>query len=404
MSITSIVNVAVVDGAGIRTEGATVVVDGERILEVRKGGPAAGTGTVIDGTGNSLMPGMFSSHFHSCYRMIGQAGLPVGMEGSPGLLTLRGAQSARLALDCGFTSVISAGVPHAVDAALKEAIEEGTMRGPRIMAGSRDVSTTGHSQDTYFRWYWGGQHPGVLVCDGPEAFRKGVRTEIKRGAEIIKVFATAGHSVRGRYGMMELARDELKAAIDAAHERGVKIRTHIANKRAIKMAVELGMDVIDHGDGLDDELIEMMAERGTFLAPSCFHPFCALPHRQQSPHTEFMKEEMLAMLAILPKAHAAGVKILIGDDFGAVTLEHGEYGKELGFYVEHAGVSPADVITWATRNGADLMGMAGELGDIKPRMLADLVIVKGDPIADINLLGDPKNVLWVMKNGQVEKI
>jgi len=145
-----------------------------------------------------------------------------------------------------------------------------------------------------------------------------------------------------------------------------------------------------------------MVERGAFLVPSCFHPYRALPIRS-GPHAEIMRQDMEAMLAILPKAQAAGVKILVGDDFGTLTLEHGDYGKELAFYVEHAGVSPADVIGWATRNGADLMGMAGELGDIRAGMLADLLIVKGDPVTDITLLGDPDNVLLVMKNGQVEK-
>ena len=115
-----------------------------------------------------------------------------------------------------------------------------------------------------------------------------------------------------------------------------------------------------------------------------------------------MLQEMEAMLAILPKAHKAGVKIVLGDD-GTLALPHGVYGEELAFYVEHAKVSPRDVITWATVNGADMMGKAGELGDLKPGMLADLLIVKGDPIADIGLLADPANVLTVMKGGKLEK-
>ncbi len=402
MSITAITNVTVIDGAGQRTEAATVVVDGERITHVGKG-PAPAGATVIDGTGCSVMPGLFNCHYHSSYRLVGSTGLPIGMEGSPGFLTLRGAHNCALALNSGFTSVISAGTPHAVDASLKAAMDEGIMRGPRIMAGSRDVSTTAHTQDKYFHWYWApGQHPGVLVCDGPEEFRKGVRTEIKRGAEYIKVFATPGHSVRGAYDQMEISPDELRAVIDAAHERGVKVRAHIANKKAIMMAVEYGLDAVDHGDGIDDECIALMAERGTFLIPSCFFPFRS-QHRRTGYHADVMRSEMLAMLAILPKAHAAGVKIVLGDDYGTLWLEHGEYGKELGFYVDESGISPADAITWATRNGADMMGMAGELGDIRPGMLADLLIVKGDPLVDINLLGDTDNVLVVMKNGEFEK-
>ncbi len=405
MPTTSITNVTLIDGHGARTKGATIIVDGERILEVTDRKPRlAEGGEVIDGTGCSVMPGMFICHYHSSYRLIGSSSIRViGMEGPPGLHTLRAAYNCGLALDSGFTSVVSAGVPHAIDASLKLAIEEGMIRGPRIMAGSRDVSTTGHSQDRYFAWYWApGQHPGVLCCDGPDQFRHGVRVEIKRGAEIIKVFATAGHSVRGNYEMMEVSRDELSAAITAAHERGVKIRAHLANKPAILFAVEQGIDLVDHGDGLDEECIQAMVERGTFLAPSCFFPYRAGPQRS-GPHADVMKREMRAMLDILPKAQAAGLKIVLGDDYGTLALEHGTYGEELGFYVEQAGVTAADVIGWATRNGADLMGMADELGDIKPGMLADLVIVRGDPLADIGLLGDPANVRAVMKGGQFEK-
>jgi imidazolonepropionase-like amidohydrolase len=145
-----------------------------------------------------------------------------------------------------------------------------------------------------------------------------------------------------------------------------------------------------------------MAKRGTVLAPSCFFPY-RVAQNASGPGIDFMVSEMRAMLDMLPAAHAAGVKIVLGDDYGTLALPHGMYGQELAFYVEHAKVSPRDVITWATVNGAAMMGKADELGDLKPGMLADLLIVKGDPIADIGLLGDPANVLTVMKAGKLEK-
>ena len=194
------------------------------------------------------MPGMFNCHYHASYRNIGSTGLPIGMEGSPGYLTIGGAYNIALALNSGFTGVISAGAPHAIDASLRKAVEEGLIPGPRIMTGSRDVSTTAHSQDRAFPWYWeGGQHPGICKCDGPDGFRRGVREEIKRGAEYIKIFATAGHAVKGDPELLEVSPDELAAAIHAAHERGVRVRAHIANKHAIMTATKLGIDAIDHG-------------------------------------------------------------------------------------------------------------------------------------------------------------
>jgi len=404
MATIAITNVTVIDGHGKRAEASRVVVEDNRIAEVSDGkSPLPHGAQVIAGSGCSVMPGMFNCHYHASYRHIGSTGLPIGMEGSPGLLTLRGAYAMGHAIDCGFTGVVSAGAPHAIDAALKQAMDEGVLRGPRMMVGSRDVSTTAHSQDMNFPWYWApGRHPGVVCCDGPDEFRKGVRDEIKRGAQIIKIFATAGHSVRGDYERLEVSPVELAAAIEAAHERGVKVRAHLANKLGIMTSVALGLDVVDHGDGLDDECIALLAEKGAFLAPSCFYPFKSGPKRF-GPDAEVMKKEMRAMLANLQKAQAAGVKIVLGDDYGTLALPHGQYGEELGFYVEQAGVSPADVIGWATRNGADLMGMRNELGDVKAGMLADLILVRGDPLDDIKLLADPANILVVMKDGDIEK-
>jgi len=404
MPATAIRNVTLVDGKGQRTRDGVIVVADNRIVHSGVGVPEIPKDAlVLDGAGLSVMPGMFNCHFHSCYLGIGGTGLPIGMEAPPGVLAIRGAFNLGLALECGFTSVISAGVPHAIDAALKQAMDEGLIKGPRMMAGSRDVSTTAHSQDMYFPWHWApAEHPGVLRCDGPEEFRKGIRTEIKRGAEIIKIFATPGHSVRGTYGTLELSIPELAAAVEAAHERGVKIRAHLANKHGIMTCVELGFDIVDHGDELDEQCIELMVKKGAVLAPSCFFPHNVAPHRS-GPHLELMMREMRAMLAMLPKAQAAGLKIVLGDDYGTVALEHGRYGEELAFYVEYAGVSPADVITWATSNGAYAMGRSEDLGDLKMGMLADLIVVRGDPLDDIKLLGDPANVVAVMKDGRWAK-
>lgn len=409
MATTLIANATLISGDGHRTDNTAIVVTDGKIAAVEVGRVSAPSDNwdVVDASGCSVMPGMFNCHYHSTYRMNGT--MPLGMDASPGLLTIRAVHNMGLALDSGFTSVVSAGAPFAVDVALKEAIRDGLIRGPRMMAGSRDLSTTGHAQDLFFPWYWDIKDPPALVrCDGADQFRRGVREEVKRGAEIIKMFATAGHGVSaaahltGNSELTELTREEFAAAIDTAHERGVKIRAHVANKKSIILAVELGIDVIDHGDGLDEECIQLMAERGTVLAPSCVFPY-ALTQSRSGPGIDLLRKEMEAMLAILPVADKAGVKIVLGDDYGAPILHHGTYGKELGFYVKNADVSPQDVIRWATKNGADLMGMSEALGDIRPGMLADLVIVKGDPIADIALVGDPANILAVMKNGQFEK-
>ncbi len=396
-------NATLVDiDAGARRGARLVIADG-RIADVSfSPGAPSGDDPTIDLQGRFVLPGLFNCHYHASYFNVGPGSVAPGLEAPPALQALRAAGNLRLALDAGFTGVVSAGGPHAIDAALKQAIEEGAIQGPRLMAGSRDVSTTGHKADL-FPWHWPGEPPGANLCDGPEAFRRGVRQEVQRGAEIIKLFLTTGHGVPDSPPItMELSREELAVAIETAHQRGAKVRGHIANRAAILTAVELGIDLIDHGDGLDEVCIERMLERGVFLAPSMLYP-----HRVAQAFggevAEAMKPALDHMLKVLPLANKAGLKIVLGDDFGATPLNHGDYADELDFYVNVAGIPPLDVLRWATTNGAQLMERAHELGALKPGFLADLIVVDGDPIADIRVLQRRDNVVMVMKDGRFEK-
>jgi imidazolonepropionase-like amidohydrolase len=282
-------------------------------------------------------------------------------------------------------------------------VEEGTIPGPRIMAGSRDVSTTGHSQDMAYPWHWGpGEAPATNCRNGADDFRRGVREEIKRGAEIIKIFLTTGHAVPGQSPEMELSREELAAAVETAHMRGAKVRAHIANRVGLMAALEHGIDVIDHGDGLDEACIELMLKTGAFLVPSMLFPY-RLAEVVKGPYAGVLKASTEQMLKILPVANKAGVKLLLGDDFGAIPLEHGDYADELDFYVNVAGVPALDVLRWGTRNGAALMGRGHELGAVAPGALADLVVVDGDPLADIRVLQQKERIVAVLKGGRFEK-
>jgi imidazolonepropionase-like amidohydrolase len=347
---------------------------------------------------------MATCHFHSTYNELGTVPAPFGLEAPPAYQALVAARNLESAIRCGFTSVVSAGAPHDIDASLKRAIVDGVITGPRFVPGSRDVSTTGHANDSA-PWHWELRAWGAIRrVDGPDEVRKAVRDEIKRGAEIIKLFVTGGHGVMAPRERMEMTGDELTAAIDTAHERGVLIRGHIANKRALLMAVEAGIDVVDHGDELDTECIAALAETGTFLVPSVFFPkTLAATMGPGLGFTDAMRADVAHMCKMLPEADAGGVRILLGDDYGAMGFPHGRYGAELGVYVEDAGIAPVDVIRWATKHGAELMGMGDDLGTIEEGRLADLVVVDGDPTDDISLLADPANISLVMKDGVVVK-
>ncbi len=387
---------------------ATVVVSGERIEAVVDGdadiGPVGEGDRVVDLAGRTIMPGMVLGHYHATYQDLGLVPSPFGLDAPAALQALRAAKNLRLALDCGFTGVISAGAPNACDPAMKAAIAEGTAVGPRIMACGRDVSTTAHCNDMSYPSHWQiGATGGITICDGPEGFRRAVRQEIKDGVEIIKIFATGGHGVPAPAEHWQVSAEELDMAIRTANERGAKVRAHLANRDAILCAIKLGIHIVDHGDGFDDACIAAAVKHGAFLAPSLHFPRMMMQIAPGTPYAEAMRGGFEAMAAILPAADAAGVRILLGDDYGAYGFPHGLYAEELPLYVDVAGVSPLTVIRWATVNGAAAMGLEGQCGRIAPGMLADFLVVDGDPSADIRVLCDAGNLLGIFKGGVAHK-
>ena len=396
-------NANVVDGEHAARLGCTVVIEGPTITTIsnHETSPEPGPADQVhDLAGRTLMPGLFTCHFHSTYHELGAVFTPFGYEYPPAYQALLAANHLRTALECGYTSAISAGAANEVDPSLKRAIDDGLVPGPRFVPGGRELSTTGHCNDNT-PWYWNMAVTGaVRLCDGAEGFRLGVREEIKRGAEIIKLFVTAGHGTTAPKSRVELTRDELAAAIDTAHERGALIRGHIANKKAMLLAIELGIDIIDHGDEMDDECIAALVETGTFLLPSLYFPKHFIETMGVGlGFSEAMKADLDYSYEVLPKANAAGVRILLGDDYGAVGFAHGLYGNEFALYADEIGIPALDVVRWATRNGADLIGRP-DLGTVAEGATADLLVVDGDPLSTISLLADPA-ALTVIKGGSV---
>jgi len=399
---------SLIDGVNPPKKNATVVVDGDRITAVGTNGGApkpAAHDVVYDLAGRSLMPGMVQCHYHVAYDNIGSM-LDLDMKHPPTMLTLIAAKNAELLLRCGFTGAVGAGTLHNIDVTLKRAINQGLIPGPRFMACGRDIVTTGDSVDFHPSW-WKLQMEGLgLICDGPDEFRKAVREEIKQGVDIIKLYPTGGHGLYWPADVMTMTLDEMKAASDAAHERGKKIRGHIISKRGILAALEAKIDVIDHCDEMDEECIEKLAEAGTFVVPSLYFPYMMVEQKRRTgkaafPGVEEMERGLEHSNRILPKAQAAGIKLLVGDDFGTSAMPHGDYARELEAYVKGAGIPAIDVLTWATRNGAELLGMQDDLGTIEPGKLADLLVVNGDPAKDVAVLADRANLDVVMKDGKL---
>ena len=398
----------VLDGDGGVLHDAQVVVEGDRITSVGAGvsTPSQPDDREVDLAGRTVMPGMVNCHFHATYHNLGGVPAPFGLEEPMALQAVRAVNSLELLLTAGFTSAVSAGAPFAMDASMKVAIDKGLIAGPRLVPCSRDISTTGHAGHRSFPPQWEvGALGAIRPSDGPDEFRRSVRAEIAEGAEIIKMFVTGGHGTIAPGERIEMSREEMAAGIDAAHLRGAKVRGHIANREAIMMALDLGIDVIDHGDGMDDECVERIVETGTPVVPSMLFParFVDAMGGSGLGFTDSMKADIDAMAEMLPKANAAGVRLVLGDDFGAISFPHGPYADELAYYVDEVGIPAIDVIRWATRHGAELMGRGEELGTVTPGKLADLLVVDGDPVDSISVLKDRDNLLAIIKGGRLVK-
>jgi imidazolonepropionase-like amidohydrolase len=412
MARTVFKNANLLDGSSAAQPGMSVAIDGGKIVSVATAAAfqTQSDDTIVDLAGQTLMPGLIQSHWHGSYRGIDFACPPVGLEKPPGYLMLVALTHAQLALSMGYTTVIGAATGDALDAQLKWAIADGIVEGPRIVPCGRWLITTGDANDFPEFWWWGKLSKGAQeICDGPYEFRRAVRQEIKEGAEIIKIFADAGHALIYGKGHVSMAQDEVDAVVQAAHDRGKKVRAHVDTKRGILNAIKSGIDLLDHADEMDEECIDAMVESGVGVCPSMYFPKAVIQRMvddglgwEKRPMAVEIQRDLDRMSSLLPYAAKRGAKFLIGDDWGTAMTPHGQYNRELELYVE-SGVPALDVIRWATANAAEFLGMKGQLGCIAEGAVADLVVVKGDPSRNIALLGDTANIRAVMKEGAFTK-
>lgn len=404
--MTTFTNAHVFDGSAMLAGLRTVTLDGKRIASISD---APARGEAIDLGGMTLMPGLITSHFHpDFYKFKIGEGIGLGKELPPGVLMAIAVRNCGVLLESGFTGYVGAACGHDIDASLKIAITEGIMPGPRIRACSLHIGTTGDVNDSAM-WWRQMASPGTdIFVDGPEDMRKATREMIRRGAETIKIFASTGHGIPGP--ARNMGRDEIAAVVDAAHMRGVKVRAHCADRTMIAECVELGVDIIDHGDEVDEALIDQMAKAGTFWVPSLVYTQSLM---QLGWGDAVLQSHIDHVRKMLPIAHQAGVKVLVGDDYSGVfrdmidddPLDHkvGNYGREFAMYAALEGLSPADVLSWGTSNAGEVLtGEAGQLGVIAPGALADLIVVDGDPLADLSILAQPQQHLKaVIRDGAI---
>jgi imidazolonepropionase-like amidohydrolase len=263
-------------------------------------------------------------------------------------------------------------------------------------------------------------HGLIRRVDGPEAYRQAAREELGRGADVVKISAAGGHGSHPANDMCYLTRAELDAVCETAHELGKRVRAHCPSRKAILACAEAGVDIIDHADRVDAECIEAILKADATVAPSMLWNVRFLGMAENWDHAaqvfpigDGFPEELPDTLArirairadyeytasMLPELSRSGVRLIVGDDYGTPLMPHGDYVSELELYVKQLGLPALDVLRWATRNGAEAAGRADDFGTIAPGKLADLLVVDGDPLADITCLRDPARMPVILKNG-----
>ena len=397
-----------IDGTGAAAiTNAVVVILDDKIMAV---GPASSVripsgAKVIDLGDATLMPGFIDAHTHIIGRVLGDPeGDSAGLKDYGSFGAILGTRNAERTLYAGFTTIRNLGAGNFDDMALRRAINEGWIVGPKIVAAGHGIGITGGHCDE------NGYKPGVDegdyktgIADGPEQVRAAVRYQVKYGAAVIKTCATGGVLSEGdAVGATQYTYEELKAMVDEAHKLERKVAAHAHGTEGIKIAVRAGVSSIEHGSFLDDEGAKMMAKNGTFLVPTLMAGEGVERLAKSGILKGYRGEKALAAAAGMRNAIrfavANKVQIALGTDAGVI--QHGTNGHEFTLMVEWGGMSPMDSIMAGTLNGAKLLGLDKTLGTLSVGKLADIVAVPGNPLTDIKRM---ENVTFVMKNGAIYK-
>jgi imidazolonepropionase-like amidohydrolase len=314
-------------------------------------------------------------------------------------------QNFRNTLEAGVTTVRDAG---GADLGVKLAVERGLVLGPRMVISVGGLSQTAGHGDDY--WPVGVEipiyYPGQprLICDGPYEARRAVRMAVRAGADVIKICSSGGVlSPTDEPAVAHFRMDELQAIVEEAHAEHKRVMSHAQSKAGILNALKAGVESIEHGIYVDDECIEVMLAQGSFLVPTLYAPLAVLEVAERTgrmPEYALRKTKQVLEIHRENVAHAAeaGVKIVMGTDSGIDG--HGQNVRELAMLTE-VGLSPMQAIVASTRTAAECVALEDKIGTLEGGKLADVLIVDGDPLADIKTLEDKDRIKVVMKEGQI---
>jgi imidazolonepropionase-like amidohydrolase len=390
---------AVAPGVVVVTDDRITAVGTDRTVTIPAGA------TTIDLGDATLLPGFIDAHVHLIGRTLGDPeGDDAPVKDFDSFGAILGVANAEKTLLAGFTSVRNVGAPHFDDMALRKAITEGFVVGPRIEAAGHAIGITGgHCDENGFK-------PGILLpspingqADGDEEIRQAVREQIKYGADVIKTCATGGVLSEGdAVGASQYTQEELNVLVSEANRLGRKVAAHAHGTEGIKFAVRAGVASIEHGSFLDEEGAKMMAARGTYLVPTLSAGEAAENAAKSGVLTGLRAQKAYAAAAAMRKAirlaMANHVPIALGTDAGVDP--HGKNAHEFVLMVEWGGLTPMQSIVAGTSSAATLLGWDHDVGTLAAGKWADVVAVPGDPLANIHALEKP---VFVMKNGVIYK-
>jgi imidazolonepropionase-like amidohydrolase len=408
---TLITNGQLIDGTGKApiANAALILRDGRIVYA----GPAVGApklplGTAkIDARGGTIMPGLVEAHFHATYFNIA-ALEDLDIKYPVEYVSLLSSVNTRLALECGYTAARSGGCLFNVDVWLKKAIEEDLIAGPRLAASGREICSAGGLMDWNPEFRKIGMEGLVFVINGVEDARKAVRALVKDGIEWVKTYPTgdAASPDANDHHTLCMTFEEMHAVVATAHNHKLKVTGHCRATQGIKNALLAGYDSIEHGTFMDNEALDLLLARDVPCVPALFFEKMSiergrefgLSQRVIDGHQETLDGGSASALRIL----RAGGRLGMGGDYGFGWNPHGDYARELTFFVKHVGLTPMEVITCATKTGAEIMGRGDEFGTLETGKLADVLLIEGDVTADISLLEDRRKFLAVMQGGIIK--
>jgi imidazolonepropionase-like amidohydrolase len=412
MSTTLFRNVRILDCTGAVPFAGDVLVEGSRITTVMPGGglQSLDDTVVLDGHGMlTLMPGLIESHAHLSIDNTDDL-MKIGLV-PPEENTLLAMRNAKLYLDCGITSCISAAAAKPrLDVVIRNAINAGQIPGPRLLAASPWLTVTGGLGDMR-TLHMPHMSSMALVADGPEEFRRLTRELIREGVDIIKLVVSGDTFVpHAPSHSTVMSEAEIAAAADVVHAHGKRMSAHARSADAVKLCVKYGVKIIYHANFIDDEAIDMLerSKERVFVSPNIgFTAIAAYEGSQWFSEDQIValgfREELSAAAAGLQILKQRGVRILGGGDYGFSLTPHGQNARDLDHLIRYCGFTPMESLLTMTKHGGEAMDLPQDLGQIRRGFLADLLLVDGDPLQDPLILLNRDRLLAIMKHGEFHK-